>query len=174
MAEVTVTPLDLPGMVTLKADLALPPVVSAVRAAVAQGVPARLGAALDVAGQGALWMAPDELLLFVADAAPAVAALRGALAGVPHLLADVSDARLGFRVAGPGARSVLARLSPADLTGPMFGPGSVRRTRLAQVPVVIWMAGEDAIELAVPRSVATYAFGLLRGAADSEAHAPLA
>jgi sarcosine oxidase subunit gamma len=88
-------------------------------------------------------------------------------------VADVSDARVGFRVVGPGARAVLARLSPADLSAPVFGPGSVRRTRLAQVPAAIWMTGEGAIDVAVFRSVADYALGLLRGAADSEARAPL-
>ncbi|MCU0906876.1 MAG: sarcosine oxidase subunit gamma [Rhodobacteraceae bacterium] len=173
MAEVTVAPLTLPGMVTLKADLADARVQTAVQVACGQATPARLGAALDADGHGALWMAPDELLLLVPDATATVAALQTALAGLPHLAADVSDMRVGFRLTGPGARAVLARLSPADLSAPGFGPGMVRRTRLAQVPCAVWMVSDAAVDVAVFRSVADYASGLLRGAVDSEVRAPL-
>jgi sarcosine oxidase subunit gamma len=173
MAEVTVAPLALPGMVTLKADLAVTRVAGAVRAACGQDAPGRLGMALDASGHGALWMAPDEVLLFVEDAPAVVARVQVALAGVPHLVGDVSDARVGFRVTGHGARAVLARLSPADLSAPGFGPGQVRRTRLAQVAAVAWLFSDGAIDVAVSRSVADYALELLRGAAGSEALSPL-
>jgi sarcosine oxidase subunit gamma len=173
MAEVTVAPLALPGMVTLKADLADARVQVAVRVACGQDVPARLGAALDADGHGALWMAPDELLLLVPDATATVAGVQGALAGLPHLAADVSDARVGFRLTGPGARAVLARLTPADLSAPGFGPGQIRRTRLAQVACAVWMTGPAPVDLVVMRSVAAYAAGLLQGAAAAEAVAPL-
>jgi sarcosine oxidase subunit gamma len=173
MAEVTVAPVTLPGMVTLKADLADTRVQAALRSACGQDVPARLGAALDAGGHGALWMAPDELLLLVPDATATVAALQAALAGLPHLAADVSDARVGFRLTGTGVRAVLARLTPADLSAPGFGPGSVRRTRLAQVAAAVWMAGPAHVDLVVMRSVAAYAAGLLEGAARSEGQAPL-
>lgn len=173
MAEVTVDPLDLPGMVTLKADLADARVQAAVHAACGQAVPARLGAVLGAGGYGALWMAPDELLILVPDATATVATLQAALTGVPHLAADVSDVRVGFRLTGPGARAVLARLTPADLSAPGFGPGHVRRTRLAQVAAAVWTTSETDLDLAVFRSVGAYALALLRGAAASEASAPL-
>jgi sarcosine oxidase subunit gamma len=173
MADVTVAPLALPGMVTLKADLADARVAAAMRAACGQDVPARLGAALDTGGHGALWMAPDELLLLVPDATATVAGLQAALNGLPHLAADVSDARVGFRLTGPGARAVLARLTPADLSAPGFGPGQVRRTRLAQVACAVWMPGSAHLDLVVMRSVAAYASGLLDGAVRSEGQAPL-
>jgi len=173
MAEVTVTPLALPGMFTLKADLADARVQAAVHAACGQAMPARFGVALDAGGHGALWMAPDELLILVPDATATVATLEAALTGVPHLAADVSDVRVGFRLTGPGARAVMARLTPADLSAPGFGPGQVRRTRLAQVACAVWMPSDAELEVAVFRSVGTYAFALLRGAAASEVSAPL-
>lgn len=173
MAEVTLAPLDLPGMVALKGDLADRRLVDALRAVTGGVVPGRLGAALGADGRGAFWMAPDELLVLVPDAAAAVEQMSLALVDVPHLVADMSDARLAFRLSGPGARAALARLVPVDLSPPGFGPGVVRRTRLAQVACAIWMADEGSIDVMVFRSVAAYARGLLQGAVASETVAPL-
>lgn len=174
MAEAMVQPLSLPGMVTLKGDLADPRLVTAVRAATGQGVPGRLAAALGADGRGVLWMAPDELLLLVPDGRRVVAELAAALADVAHLAADVSDARVAFRVSGPGARAVLSRLTPADLSKPGFAPGVVRRTRLAQVACAVWMASDDGVDVLVLRSVADYAQAALQGAVACEAVAPIA
>jgi sarcosine oxidase, subunit gamma len=168
MADVAVAPLHLPGMITLKGDLGDPRLAMAVRGATGQGVPGRLAATFGPDGRGVLWMAPDEVLLIADGGGKMVASIALAMAGAPHLVADVSDARVAYRVAGPGARAVLARLSPADLAAPGFGPGSVRRTRLAQVPCAAWMTSDTGIDLLVSRSVAGYARAALEGAVASE------
>jgi len=139
------------GMITLRGDLADP------RLAAAVAVPPVRRIA--VAGETAVaWMAPDELMLFGprADVAGRVAALGAALAGMHHLVVDVSDARALFRLEGPGAREVLAKGAPVDLAAPAFGPGDFRRTRLGQVAVAFWMPEGDVVELMCFRSVADH------------------
>lgn len=137
------------GMITLRGDLAEP----------------RLSAALTVPpvrrivteGETAVArMAPDELLLFgpVAGVPARVAALGAALAGTHHLVIDVSDARVLFRLEGAGAREVLAKGAPVDLAASRFGLGDFRRTRFGQVAVAFWMPTPDVFELMCFRSVA--------------------
>ncbi|SIO07871.1 sarcosine oxidase subunit gamma [Rhodovulum sp. ES.010] len=153
------------GMVTLRADLSARKVKSAVRKVAGVALPDPLAASWD-GPRGAAWMAPDELLLFMPspEAAETVEALEAALEGQHATAADVSDARAVFRVHGPGAREVLAKLTPADMAPDAFPEGRVRRTRLAQVPVAIW-AETGGFGLVCFRSVAGYAFDLLKGAA---------
>jgi sarcosine oxidase, subunit gamma len=171
------------GMITLRADLAAPEVAEAVRAATGHALPARRRIAGSL-GDGAGWMAPDELLLHVpyAEAPDRTAALEAALAAHHHLAACVSDARAGFRLAGPSAREVLASGAPVDLHPAAFGPGDLRRTRLGQVAAAFWMPdpnpdpqpgtrpdgpgdGTEVFELVVFRSVAGFVHDWLRQAA---------
>ncbi len=137
------------GMVGLRADLAtLPFPVPPVRRVI-------------VGAQGpVLWMAPDELLLLCPPAdAPALAAALDA----HGLAADVSDARVLFRLTGADAdvRAVLAKGAPVDLDPHAFGPGDLRRTRLGQVAVAFWCEGDGAFALLAARSVADYVFAWL-------------
>lgn len=154
------------GMITLRGDLADPALTAAVTAATGQPVPStrRIHGSF---GAGAGWMAPDELLLLVpyAEAPARTAALAEALAGSHHLVADVSDARAGFRLDGPGAREVLAKGAPVDLHPAAFGPGDLRRTRLGQVAAAFWMPAPERFELVCFRSVAAFVETWLRQAA---------
>ena len=113
-----------------------------------------------------LWMAPDELLIVLpqGEAGRGVAKLNAALAGEHILAADVSDARVLFFVDGPGARDALAKLTPADLRPSVFGPGELRRTRLAQVPAAIWVTRANGFAVLCFRSVAGYMDDLLAAA----------
>ncbi|MDV7142627.1 sarcosine oxidase subunit gamma family protein [Tropicimonas sp. TH_r6] len=156
------------GMVTLRGTLSeLAPAVEAVTGCAMSGT-----RGIEHAGDAAVgWMSPDELLLLVpyAQTGEIVAALEEKLAGVHHLAVDVSDARASFRLEGPGAREVLARLCPVDLSPAAFGPGDLRRTRLAQVPAAFWIDEAGAFTLVCFRSVARYAFDCLAEAASGEA-----
>lgn len=163
---VRVEEAGLAGMVTLRGDFGDQKLRKAVRDVVGVDVPGT-GAALFKDETGALWMAPDELLLLLSHAAApeAVIALDGALAGTHFLAVNVSDARALFRLTGARVREVLARLTPADLRPDRLPHGKVRRTRLAQIPAAIWFTEDDTAHVVCFRSVAEYAFDLLSNAA---------
>jgi sarcosine oxidase, subunit gamma len=138
-------------MVALKTDLADP------------GLPAALGGPVPGVRQsagGVLWMAPDELL--VTDG-PAADVLAAALAGGHSTVVDVSDLRAVFGLRGPGVRDVLARLCPVDFA--QFPPGTLRRTRAAQVAALVWHVAPDDWRVMTMRSVSDYAWALLTNAA---------
>lgn len=153
------------GMVTIRGDLGDAAFAAALRDVTG----------LDLPGQGAIvgtgprlaWMSPDELLLFCAadDAPGQAAALAMAFAGMHALAVDVSDARAVFRVAGAASREVMAKLTPADVAPGAFGPGRMRRTRLAQVGAAFHMPDETSFEIIAFRSSAQYVFDLLANAA---------
>jgi sarcosine oxidase subunit gamma len=145
--------LNPPGMVAVKADLSDPDLAGALDIPV-PGI--RRWA--DGPGGRALWMAPDELLLVVPDAAAAVDRIAGRLAGQHATVADVSGLRVAFALRGAGARDVLAKLMPVDFAD--FPAGTLRRSRAAQVAALVW--AEDAgFGLMTARSVADYAWALL-------------
>jgi len=158
------------GMITLKGDLASAKLKTAAAKLADVDFPGPCGAVVN-GDRGLLWMAPDEIMVLLprAEAASGVAALSKALAGTHHLAADVSDARCHFRLEGAAGREVLAKLTPADLHPDAFGPGEVRRTRLAQVAAAFWMPDAGTVDLIAFRSVAAYVFDLLSNAADPEA-----
>ncbi len=165
-ALATVTLLPPQGMVTLRADLGDATVRAAIETATGHAVPdTRSITGTGEAGLG--WMSPDELMVFTdREAAPALAgSLAEALAGQHHLALDVSDARAVFLVEGPGVREVIAKLCPVDMAPGVFGPGELRRTRLAQVAAAFWMESETRLRLVCFRSVARYAEDVLTNAA---------
>jgi sarcosine oxidase subunit gamma len=164
-ALATVTRLPQTGMLTLRARLQAEGLAEALdRCGLALPEPRRLVSSF--AG-GVGWMSPDELLILCAPEAAGDlrAQLSGALSGNHALVAEVSDARARFAIEGPGARIALAKLCPADLSDGVFGPGEIRRSRLAQIACAIWSTGDDAFELVCFRSVADYAEMALRNAA---------
>lgn len=154
-----------PGMIMLRADLAGPEIAAAVGEATGAEAPGPRRIAVSPRGAAA-WMAPDELMLFVAgDAvAGALAGLGAALAGTHHLAADVSDARVVFRLEGFGAREVLAKGAPVDLAPGAFGLGEFRRTRLGQVAAALWSPEPEVFGVMCFRSVAEYVALWLEGA----------
>lgn len=163
---VTVREVPTRGMITLRGDLSAEPVQRAAGEAGGVHVPGPPGIAFD-GGRGIAWMSPDELMIFVpsAEVATTCAAMRRTLERVPHLLADVSDARALLALEGAGAREVLAKGAPVDLAPGRFEPGEIRRTRLGQIAVAFWMTGPDRFELMCFRSVAGFAFDWLAQAA---------
>ncbi|HEU0221194.1 MAG TPA: sarcosine oxidase subunit gamma family protein [Paracoccaceae bacterium] len=154
------------GMITLKGDLDLAALAAAVERTTGAPVPHVRRFTLGERGR-ALWMAPDELLLIVpqGEVAAAIAVIAEALQGEHHLAADVSDARVRFLIAGPGAREVLAKGAPVDLAPQAFGPGDLRRTRVGQVAAAFWCTAPEEFELVCFRSVATYMHDWLATAA---------
>lgn len=164
---VTIQDAGLVGMILLRADLGDAGVASALSGAGIE-VPGA-GELVGGLGNGALWMSPDELMILCAhdDAEATEETLGKALGGLHALVANVSDSRAVFRLAGEGSavREVLAKLSPADLRQTAVPPGRVRRTRLAQVAAAFWFADDDEAVLICFRSVAGYVLDLLSKAA---------
>ncbi|MFK7938088.1 MAG: sarcosine oxidase subunit gamma [Roseovarius sp.] len=164
---VTVTALGLQGMITLRGDLASAKVKKAVKAATGLDLPDVR--ACQVEGDlGLAWMSPDELLLLVpyTEVSTKLDELHKALAGQHFLAVDVSDARAMFRLQGAAVRDVMAKLSPVDMAPDAFGPGQIRRTRLAQIPAAFWMPDATSVQIICFRSVSEYAFNLLKTVAE--------
>jgi len=162
----TIEDQGLSGMITLRGDLASKDLRAAVKSATGLGIPAQRQA-LTGKGTAALWMSPDELLLLCpyAEVTERLAAIEAALKGQHFLAQNVSDARALLRISGAGAREVLAKLCPVDLAPEAFTPGMLRRTRMAQIPAAFWLNNEGAFHLICFRSVADYAFNLLKASA---------
>lgn len=162
----TIEDQGLTGMITLRGDLASKEIRAAVKSATGLDVPAQRQALM---GQGAatLWMSPDELLLLCpyAEVNARIAGIDSALKGQHFLAVNVSDARTFLRISGKGAREVLAKVCPVDLSPEAFTAGMFRRTRMAQVPAAFWLDDTGDFHLVCFRSVADYAFNLLKASA---------
>ena len=173
---VTVLDAGPRGMVTVRGDLGDAKLQKAVAKIAGVDFPETGRINLDGA-RGLAWMSPDELLLLAphGEVAKTVAELGKALKAQHHLVADVSDARAVFRLEGAACREVLAKLTPADVSASAFGPGMIRRSRLAQVAGAFWMSDAETAEIVCFRSVAVYVRGLLDNAAraGAEVHYPL-
>ncbi|MEL6643927.1 MAG: sarcosine oxidase subunit gamma family protein [Pseudomonadota bacterium] len=154
------------GMVTVKGDLADTKRRAAVADVAGVDVPPMLGVTTD-GDRGVLWMAPDEVLVLTpyADAAESARRMTEALSDTHSLVANVSEARAVFTLMGAQVRDVLAKLTPADMHPEALTPGTLRRTRLAQVPAAFWLRDAETAELICFRSVAQYVFDILSHAA---------
>lgn len=160
------------GMITIRADFSAEKSRMAIAGVTGCDVPG-IRRVESGGGWQLLWMSPDELLAVgpFEGADALCSALSDALAGSHALVANVSDARAVFALAG-NARDVLARLCPVDLHPDVFGVGQVRRTRAGQVPVAFW-PGAEGWTLVCFRSVSDYVADLLRNAARSGNAAPV-
>lgn len=156
------------GQVTLRGELTSPALIEAVKAGVGVEVPGPLSAAF-AEGKGAVWMSPDELLLFTAyaEAGALAAGLDEALAGEHHLAVNVSDARAVLALTGAGVPEVLAKGAPLDFSDAAFPVDAARRTHLAGIAVAFWRRGEQDWEIVCFRSFARHLFDWL-GRASKE------
>jgi sarcosine oxidase subunit gamma len=150
------------GQVALRGDLKSKALAGAVKAGVGVAVPAALQSAF-AGDQGAVWMSPDELLLFTAydEAGALVASLDAALAGQHYLALDVSDARAVLTLDGAAVPEVLAKGAPLDLSNAGFPVGTARRTHLAGIAVGFWRKAETEWEIVCFRSYAQHLFDWL-------------
>jgi len=164
----TVRALGPQGMITLRGNLASTKLRDVCTEITGQGLPGFGRANVD-GGTGLLWMSPDELLVLVPHDAVsgAIARIDAALSGQHYLAVDVSDARSVIAVDGPAAREVIAKLCPVDMSAEAFGPGTFRRTRMAQIAAAIWMEPDHALRVICFRSVDRYALDLLTTGAEA-------
>lgn len=108
----------------------------------------------------AMWLGPDEWLLFAPDgeAADIEKAMRDARPMDPWLsLVDVSHNYAALMLSGLGTRDLLANGCALDLHSSVFGAGDCAQTILAKSRVLLRAVdGEDSIELWVRNSFAGY------------------
>ena len=164
---VTVRDAGLQGMITLRGDQGSAKMTKAVKDATGAAKPGQREITSS-GDNGAAWMSPDELLVMVPydSATEALTKIDTALKGEHYLAVNVSDARAMFEISGAGVREVIAKLCPVDMAPGAFEPGSIRRTRMAQVAAAIWMTDAETIRIVCFRSVAEYVYGLLCDAAE--------
>lgn len=156
----------LRGQIMLKGNLGSGAFAAAVREVAGVAVPGTWR--IDISGErGAVWMAPDELLLLLPyDEAPAAVArldklLADRQAAQHHLALDLSDMRAVLRLTGPLAGEVLAKGVPCDLRDRAFPPGSARRTTTAGIAVALWRREQEVWEIAAFRSQAHHLMAFL-------------
>ena len=162
----TITECGPRGMITLRGDLSSKALQKAACELAGCDFPAKLGIT-GTHGSGICWMSPDELLILCSydSAHAATAHLTEALKGTHHLVANVSDARAILSLSGGDPREVLAKLSPANVSPDALKPGTLRRSRLAQVPAAFWIEDAGTAYVICFRSVAQYVFDILKTAA---------
>jgi len=156
----------LTGMVTVRGDFSNEALQKSIKTATGCAVPA-LRKISQSGISTVVWMSPDELLIVTAhaNAQNLVVQLNEALKDQHALVANVSDARACFSISGVDAREVLSKLAPVDFTETEFQAGDVRRTRVAQIAAAVWQDDSGDFTLVCFRSVAEYAFNLLKTAA---------
>ncbi len=154
---ITVSDPGLTGMITLRGNLSSPKIAAAVKSVTGTKMPTQRGVVMGKKGAVA-WMSPDELFLLCdyAEADAMVAKLDKALKGTHSMAVNVSDARQVFHLAGKGIRNVLAKGVPADMRPASLPKGEMRRTRLGQLPVALWLTSEEEAYLICFRSVGNY------------------
>ncbi len=103
-------------------------------------------------GGTALWLGPDEYLVF-SDEAPRLAATS---------IVDVSHQTVGIRLSGPRAAWCLNALCALDLDE--FPDNGCTRTLFGKAEIVLWRLGHATFQIEVARSFAPYVWACLEEA----------
>ncbi len=118
--------------------------------------------------RAALWLGPDEWLLFSAQAdADAIAGeLEGALGGTHHSLLDVSHRSCGCTVQGPQATTLINHGCPLDLSHMAFPVGMCTRTLFEKAAIILWRTDPHRYHVEIERSFAPYIWNMLIAARE--------
>ncbi len=102
----------------------------------ALGLPVAPNTSVELAAGPALWLGPDEWLVFGGEwSAAAGLAAEQEWRAVADAAVDVSAQRIGLRLAGPRAADLLAAGCALDLHPAVFRVGCCAQTLVARVPV---------------------------------------
>lgn len=172
-SAISITEIRDRGMLDLRGDPDDPSFADAARSVLGTALPHLPRSSAAAGDLSVLWLSVDQWLVQCPrpDAFDLARRLQQALAEIPSLVLDMSDARIVLRLEGDGVREVLMKSAPVDLTAPAFTKGSVRRMRFGEVAAMVHMAGEapDVIDLYVFRSYAVFAWEWLIATADGAA-----
>lgn len=129
-------------------------------------LPRKPGTSSSRGGRHALWLGPDEWLVYD-DMKPNVSMVPR-LGNSKFAAIDVSHRNTAFVLTGPGAANVLNAGCPRDLSDSAFPVGCCSRTLFGKVEIVLYRLAEDAYRVECWRSFAPYTRGLLsQGAKDA-------
>jgi sarcosine oxidase subunit gamma len=114
-----------------------------------------------------LWLGPDEWLVVGPDGQQEALeqALRIGLDGAFGSIVDVSANRTVLEIGGPKGPELLAHGVPIDLDARSFGPDRCAQTLLAKAQVIIETRGEQAFDVYVRTTFASYVADWLLDAA---------
>jgi len=110
----------------------------------------------------ALWLGPDEWLVFDEKGNPAGDCAKVKAA---HSAVDVSHRNTAILVSGPAAVDVISAGCPQDLSLEAFPLDACSRTVMGKIEVVLYRTAEDAFRVECWRSFSEYAFDFLTDAA---------
>lgn len=105
------------------------------------------------------WLSPRSWLFRVADTDKAVGVIEVVQAGFPDRIihaALYSDALHWLEISGPGAAALLARGGHLSLEVSGFPVGHIKRTLIADIPLLIWRREPETWEVACERSRSRY------------------
>jgi len=166
--DITIKELGGVPMLTVRGDLSN----KRFQAIIAKTCDVRIPKSLNIKSSKNLslaWMSPDELLIFSFSGAfheKTKKGLDSALKGLHSLILDVSGARSLFLVEGILWRELLAKGSPVDVRQSSFAKDAFRRTRIGQVSVAFWMAGDNSVHIICGRSHSDFFYDWLCNAAS--------
>jgi sarcosine oxidase subunit gamma len=162
-ATVRLTPAPPASRLSLRAK---PDAVGALDAALGLSLPTRAKTSASAGACHALWLGPDEWLVFDMPETDLLATVGAS--GVLHSATDISHRNTAILVEGPGAAAAINTGCPQDLSLDAFPVGACSRTVFGKSEVVIYRTGETLFRVECWRSFAPYVSGLLSaGATDA-------
>jgi sarcosine oxidase subunit alpha len=115
--------------------------------------------------RAALWLGPDEWLVFApASDTDLARAATLALGPIPASVVDVSHRSVSIELAGPYAAWCLNGFCALDLDTSAFSPGMATRTLFAKAEIVLWRTGAETFHIEIARSYASYVWACLEEA----------
>lgn len=136
--------------------------VEALSAALGLGLPTDPKTSATKGTRSALWLGPDEWLIYDSKANPAddLASI-----DVLHSAVDISHRNTAILVSGPAAADVINGGCPQDLSLDAFPVGAASRTVFGKAEIVLHRTKQTVFRVEVWRSFSRYAFDLLEAAA---------
>jgi sarcosine oxidase, subunit gamma len=123
--------------------------------------------------RAALWLGPDEFLLWDAEASSAgcESAFMKLQQDHPCSVVDVSHRQVGWEISGRFAETILSGACPLDLGVEHFPVDMCTRTVLAKAEILLWRREPETFHLEAWRSFAPYVTALLAEIASGYAPA---
>ena len=141
---------------------------AALSKALGVALPAKPKTSATKGGRTALWLGPDEWLIF--DEAGKDPLADCAKVSALHSAVGISHRNVAISVAGPAAAVTVNSGCPQDLSLDAFPVGAASRTILGKSEIVLLRTGADAFRVECWRSFSDYVFTLLSEAASDAAN----